>query len=127
MGVDQYLQQLNSRYPNIAYFYAIIGNVFLAFMNIFFKFLTKIASPLQMLFMRSFSLLILNTWVLDGKSPCIANPKSNHLFILAFRLVILRIICTSGSSAIMHYCVKSLPVSIVATLYNTSPIFIYFV
>lgn len=84
MPVDKYLQQLNHRYPNIAYFYAILGNVLLSFANIFFKFLTKIASPLQILFMRSFSLLVFNIWVLGGKSPCIPNPKSIYHSISSF-------------------------------------------
>ena len=42
-------------------------------------------------------------------------------------MVMLRVFCTSGSLAITQYCVKYLPVSIVSTLYNTSPIFVYFV
>ena len=49
------------------------------------------------------------------------------LLDIVFKMVMLRVFCTGGSLAITQYCVKYLPVSIVSTLYNTSPIFVYFV
>ena len=74
MGLDEYLRKLEEQHPNIPYLYAILGNIMLSAMNIFFKFLTKIASPLQILFMRAFSLMVFNIWVLGEKSPHIARP-----------------------------------------------------
>lgn len=42
-------------------------------------------------------------------------------------MIIIRIIYMGMGSITMYFCLKYLPVSMVATLYNTGPIFIYFI
>jgi len=39
----------------------------------------------------------------------------------------MRVICTSIGSALLHFSYKYLPLSIVSTLYSLNPIFIYFI
>ena len=53
--------ELESRHPNIAFLYALVGNISLALMQIFFKYLSAVVSPLQILFLRGWVLFWLNS------------------------------------------------------------------
>lgn len=76
MSVDGYLQTLHQDYPNICYLYAVIGNLCFSFMNIFFKILTAIGSPLQIFFFRALMLFTFNSWVLGDRRAYIRSSKS---------------------------------------------------
>lgn len=123
------VRDLESRHPNLAYLYAIGGHSLVSVMQILFKYLTTIISPLQILFMRAFSLCVINVLFFQRsqKTSHIKEGSCTTIAMVVFRVVMLRMLCTSGASAILHYCVKYLPVSTTVALFNTSPIFIYFI
>ncbi len=76
MLVDRYLRGLYQRYPNICYLYAVVGNFFMSTMNIFFKILTALGSPLQILFYRALTIFTINLWILGDKRAYISSSKS---------------------------------------------------
>jgi len=69
----KFLESLETTNPNIAYVYAITGYACLAVTQIIFKYITLTISPFQALFMRSFSLFCLNSFLLSktGETPYI--------------------------------------------------------
>lgn len=81
MGLAEYLKLLSSTYPNIAYVYASVGHCCMAFMQIAFKYVTQTVSPFQALFMRAFSLFLLNCYILRqaNESPYIGSPFGTRL------------------------------------------------
>jgi hypothetical protein len=74
--------RLEAKYPNIAYLYAFVGSSCLAFMQIFFKFASDVASPLQLLFIRGFVLFSVSCVILrtTARSPYLSPPgTSSHM------------------------------------------------
>ena len=81
MSVDVYLQSLHQNNPNICFLYAVLGNLCFSFMNIFFKILTAIGSPLQIFFFRALTLFTFNIWVLGDTKSYICSSKSKYCWI----------------------------------------------
>ena len=75
MGLFPHIEE---QHPNIAFLYALIGNISLALMQIFFKTLSKDISPLFLLFLRAFLLIFINTLILrnTNKNPDLSRKKS---------------------------------------------------
>ena len=55
---------LAKRYPNIAYIYALLGNVLFALMQICFKKASQTLTPFQILVIRSFFLILISLLML---------------------------------------------------------------
>jgi hypothetical protein len=83
MNASSYLMSLNAIYPNIAYLYAALGYCFQAFLQIAFKYVTRVVPPFQALFLRGFCLFLLNTFIMRQakETPYIADPLSTSLSI----------------------------------------------
>ena len=69
---------LHSHNPNMAYLYAITGNLLYAINNILFKMLSDIMTPFQILLVRSISLFLINLPILQklNQSPYIPSDRS---------------------------------------------------
>jgi hypothetical protein len=77
------LLSITGLYPIAPYLYALVGNVFMSFMQIFTKQLTLTLSSFQVLLLRSFFLLLFNALVLSrvGCSPYIPSPDGTPRLI----------------------------------------------
>ena len=73
----QVLINTGNSHPNIAYVYALVGNTFLAIMQIFTKYATAILSSFQLLSIRSFFLIWFGLWVIRSvnRSPYVPSSQ----------------------------------------------------
>jgi hypothetical protein len=61
----------------VAFLYAVVGNSLISIMQIFFKYLTAVISPLQILFLRALTLCLFNIifFPLSGRTAYIHEPS----------------------------------------------------
>ena len=78
MGFSEYINEMSSRHPNIAFGCAALGYSSQAITQIAFKYVTKTLSPFHALFLRGLALFCLSLVFLhNGKeSPYIRNEPS---------------------------------------------------
>ena len=60
------LLRIGEAYPNVAYLYALLGNIMLAIMQIFFKFGERTLTSFQIIVFRSVCSILFNLYVLKG-------------------------------------------------------------
>jgi hypothetical protein len=72
------LVSIGESHPNIAFLYALIGNSFLAVMQITTKYATAHLSTFQLLSIRSFCLVSIYLWILRSvnQSPYLSSGSS---------------------------------------------------
>ena len=124
-----YMISLGKSHPNIAYLYSICGYIFITITQILFKYITPTLTVFQVIVLRSVMLIFINLSVLKSvdQSPYIKDSGSTYYANSDFRMVLARILILASSLTIMLYCTTHIPVSTVSTLYNTGPIFIFFI
>jgi drug/metabolite transporter (DMT)-like permease len=112
-----------------AYFYAIIGKCSVGVMQAVVKYVDNTLSPFQILLIRSLCIFLL-TWYLVRKaelSPYIRSKSRTLVLPLVFILLLLRMASMNLAVILMFHSLNYLPVSTASTLYNLSPIFIFFI
>ena len=60
------LLRVGEEHPNVAYLYALLGNIMLAVMQIFFKYGERILTSFQIIVFRSVCSILFNLYVLKG-------------------------------------------------------------
>lgn len=123
------LLAIERSHPNIAYLYAVIGNLAQVGMQINFKIVSAIIPPFYVLMMRAFTLLMLNLYITKANKidVYIRDPHCTCLSYVVWRMVLKRLMFSTTFAMILHYSLKYLPASAVNSLSNTSPIFIFFI
>ena len=116
------IQALEGSHPNLPYLYAFVANVSLIGMQMGMRSISLIFSPFFALFIRGFCLLSLNSVVLWSTSVDISQKDPT-----TFRMLMKRSIFSSLALVSFLGSLPFVPMSIVNSLFNISPIIIYFV